>query len=137
MRLKWPKSKENHKARIPKLSVFTSQKSILRHYNIQNVKDRIQTRVYKINKQKVTHFSYLISVKVKKILRKSQAQFGKGYDNWGSGKLEVSYKKNIAYMLTTIPSSASREQQHLSNTQSLEWGSLSASQPCKNWLIHP
>ena len=45
------------------------------HYCIQNVKDGIQIRVYKINKESVTHCSQFISVKVKKILRKSQARF--------------------------------------------------------------
>ena len=45
------------------------------HYCIQNVKDGIQIRVYKINKESVTNFSQFISAKVKKHLRKSQAQF--------------------------------------------------------------
>ena len=35
----------------------------------------LQIRVYKINNESVTHFSQLISVKVKKNLRKSEAQF--------------------------------------------------------------
>ena len=42
---------------------------------IQNVKDGIKFRVYKIKKEILTHFSQFISGKVKKILRKSQAQF--------------------------------------------------------------
>ena len=74
MKLKWPKSLKNHEAQSPKLSVFVGQKSMFRHYCIQNVKDGIQIRVNKINKESVTHFSQFISVKVKKILRKSQAQ---------------------------------------------------------------
>ena len=48
---------------------------MLRHYYIQNVKDRIQIRVYKISKESITHFRQFISVKFKKLLRKSQAQF--------------------------------------------------------------
>ena len=39
----------------------------------QNVKDRIQIRAYKINKERVIYFFPLIPVKVKKILRKSRA----------------------------------------------------------------
>ena len=49
MRLKWSKSYENHEAQFPKLSVFIGQKSIFRHYCIQNVKDGIQIQVYNIN----------------------------------------------------------------------------------------
>ena len=75
MRLKWPKSLGNYKAQFPKLSVFVGQKFILHHYCIQNVKDGIQIQIYKINNEGVTHFSQFISVKVKKILGKSQAQF--------------------------------------------------------------
>ena len=44
-------------------------------YCIQNVKDGIQLLVYEINNESVTNFSLFISVKVKKNLRKSQAQF--------------------------------------------------------------
>ena len=40
----------NHKAQLPKLSVFVGQKLILRHYCIQNVKDLFQIRLYKINR---------------------------------------------------------------------------------------
>ena len=57
MRLKWPKSEENLKAKYPKLSVFVGQKSILHHYYIQNVKGGIQIRVYTIKKESTTHFS--------------------------------------------------------------------------------
>ena len=42
---------------------------------IQNGKNGIQIRVYKINNESVTRFIQLISEKVKKILIKSQAQF--------------------------------------------------------------
>ena len=45
------------------------------HYCIQNVKDVIQTHVYNIINYSVNHSSQFISVKVKKKLRKSQAQF--------------------------------------------------------------
>ena len=69
------KSSENHEAQFPKLSVFIGQKSIFRHYCIQNVKDGIQTQGYTINNECLTYFSQFISEKVKKILRKSQAQF--------------------------------------------------------------
>ena len=48
---------------------------IFRYYCIQNVTDWLQIRVYKINNESVTHFSQLISVKVKKHVRKSEAQF--------------------------------------------------------------
>ena len=51
--------------------------SIFRHYCIENVQDRIQIRVYDTNNECVNHFSQFISVKVKKKLRKSQAQFQK------------------------------------------------------------
>ena len=43
-------------------------------YCIQNAKDGIQIQVYNINNESGSHFSQLISVKVKKNLRKSQAQ---------------------------------------------------------------
>ena len=36
------KSHENHEAQVPEFSVFIGQKSIFRHYYIQNVKDGIQ-----------------------------------------------------------------------------------------------
>ena len=42
---------------------------------MQNVKDRIQIKVYNIINESVTHSSQFISVKVKKYLRKFQAQF--------------------------------------------------------------
>ena len=67
------KSYENHEAQFPKLLVFVGQKSIFRQYCIQNVKDGIQIRVYRINKETLTHFSQFISGKGKKKLRKSQA----------------------------------------------------------------
>ena len=42
---------------------------------MQNVKDRIQIQVYKIINESVNYSSQFISVKVKKTLRKCQAQF--------------------------------------------------------------
>ena len=69
------KSYENHKAQFPKLSVFVGQELIFRHDYIQDIKDGIQI----INKERVTHFGQLISVKVKTILRKSQVQFQKKF----------------------------------------------------------
>ena len=47
---------------------------MLYHYYIHNVEDGTQIGVYKINKEKANRFSQFISVKVKHILRKSQAQ---------------------------------------------------------------
>ena len=80
LRLKWPKSEDNPK-KITRLNfqncVFVGQKSIFRHYCIQNVKDRIQIRVYKINNESVTLFRYFISVTVTKNSRKSQAHYRK------------------------------------------------------------
>ena len=64
------KSLEYHEAQFPKFSVFIGQKSIFRHYCIQNIKDGIQIQVYNINNVSVNHFSQFISVKVKKNLRK-------------------------------------------------------------------
>ena len=43
---------------------------------MQNVKDGIQIQVYNIINESVNYSSQFISVKVKKNLRKSQAQFG-------------------------------------------------------------
>ena len=57
------------------LSVFIGQKSVFRRYYIQNVKDGIQIQVNNIINESVYHSSQFISVKVKKNLRKSQAQF--------------------------------------------------------------
>jgi len=42
---------------------------------MQNVKDRIQIQVYNIISESLNHSSQFISVKVKKNLRKSEAQF--------------------------------------------------------------
>ena len=47
MRLKWPKSKSQ--GSISKISVLVGEKSISRHYCIQNVEDGIQIRVYKLS----------------------------------------------------------------------------------------
>ena len=60
---------------FPRFSVFIGQKSIFRRYCIQNVKDGIQIQVHNINNESVNHFSQFISVKVKKNLRKSLAEF--------------------------------------------------------------
>ena len=48
---------------------------MVRHYYVQNVKDGIQFRAYKANKERVTHSSPFPSVEVKKISKKSQDQF--------------------------------------------------------------
>ena len=48
---------------------------MVRRYCLQNVKDGIQSHVYNINNEILNHCSQLISVKVKKNLRKSEAQF--------------------------------------------------------------
>ena len=48
---------------------------MFRRYCIQNVKVGIQILVYNINNESVNHFSQFILIKVKKNLRKSQAQF--------------------------------------------------------------
>ena len=60
---------------IPKFSDFIGQKSIFRRYCIPNVKDGIQIQVYNIFNECLTRFSQFISDKVKKNVRKSQAQF--------------------------------------------------------------
>ena len=82
------KSEEHRKAQFPKLSIFAGQKSILLHYYIQNVKDRIQIRLLKRNKESVNHFSQFISVKVKKTLRASHI---KHWDPSGYTKLYMCY----------------------------------------------
>ena len=51
------------------------QKSIFHCYCLQNVKDGSQIQVYNINYEIANHFGQFISVKGKKTLRKSQAQF--------------------------------------------------------------
>ena len=66
---------ENHEAQFPKLSVFVGQKSAFRRYCIQDVKDGIQIQVYNVICKCVYDSSQFISVKVKKNLRKPQAQF--------------------------------------------------------------
>ena len=79
MRLKKPQSQENLKKikrlKFQKYSVLIGKKLILCCYCIQNVKDGIQIQVYNINNKSVNHFSQFISEKVRKNLRKSQAQF--------------------------------------------------------------
>jgi len=71
------KSQENSEAQFSKLSVLVGQKSICRRFCFENVKDGIQIQVCNINSESVNHFSQFPSVKVKKNLRKSQAQFQK------------------------------------------------------------
>ena len=53
------------------------QKLIFRRYCIQNFQDGIQIQVYNIDNKSINHFIQFISVKVKKKLRKPQAQFRK------------------------------------------------------------
>ena len=60
---------------ISKTKCFIGQESVFRRYCIQNVKDGIQIQVYNINNKFVNHFSQFISIKDRKNLRKSQAQF--------------------------------------------------------------
>jgi len=55
--------------------LLIGQKSIFRRCCIQNVKNGIQIQAYNVNNESVSHFSQSISVKVKKNLRKFQAQF--------------------------------------------------------------
>ena len=66
---------ENHEAQFLKYSVFIGQKSVFCHCCNQNIEDGIQTQVYNIINESVNLSSQFISVKVKKNLRKSQAQF--------------------------------------------------------------
>ena len=60
-----PKILRNHKAQFPNVNVFVSQKSIVQHYYIHNVKDGIQIRVYEISKESETHLSQFVAVKVR------------------------------------------------------------------------
>ena len=69
------KSEGNHEVQFPNFSFFVCQESMLSKYCIQNFENIIQFRIYRANREKVTHFGQLISVKVEKILRRSQAQF--------------------------------------------------------------
>ena len=75
---------------MSKIKFFAGQKSILRHHYIQNVKDGIQIRVYKINNKRVIHFSRFISVKVKKI---SDSISGKVKKIEAQARWWFSYKK--------------------------------------------
>ena len=76
------RSLENQEAQFPKLNVFIGQKLIFRHYCVQNVNDGLQFQVYNINNECLTHFSQFISEKVKKNLRKPQAQFREKVRKW-------------------------------------------------------
>ena len=62
-------------AQFPNFSGFVGQKSIFRHYFIQNVKNGIQIQAYHSNNETVAHFGQFILVKGKSNLRKFQAQF--------------------------------------------------------------
>jgi len=69
---------------------------IFRRYCVQSVKDGIQIQAYNINDGSVNHFSQFISVKVKKNLRKSQAQFREKLRNlrlWQNDGFPI--KKNV------------------------------------------
>ena len=74
---------------MSKIKCFIGQKSVFRRYCIQNVKDGIQIQVYNISNESVNHSSQFISVKVKKNLRKSQAQFREMLRKLGSGKIMI------------------------------------------------
>ena len=65
------------KSLFPKSSVLVGQKSILRHYSIQYVTERVQIPVYKSNKERVTDFRQLISVKLGKCKTISSSISGK------------------------------------------------------------
>ena len=65
---------ENYEAQVSKLSIFIGQKLIF-HYCIQNVQDGIQIQVCNVSNNCLTLFCQFISEKVKKKVRKSQAQF--------------------------------------------------------------
>ena len=79
MRFKWSKSYKNLK-KITRLNfqnlVFLLVKIIeFHHYCFQFVKDGSQVQVYNSNNKCLTHFSQFISEKIRKNLRKPQAQF--------------------------------------------------------------
>ena len=76
------KSSKNHEAQPPNSSVFIGQKSKFARYCIQNGQDNIQIQVYTINNESVNHFCQLMSVIVRKSLRKSQAQFREKPIKW-------------------------------------------------------
>ena len=87
---------------ISTLKCFIGQKSIFHRYCIQSAKDGIQIQVYNINNESINHFSQFASVKVKKNLRKSQAQFGE--------KLrKLRLKQNVGFLIKTR---VSHEQWH-------------------------
>ena len=92
------RSLENHEAQFPKFNVLIGQKSIFRRYFIQNVKDGIQIQVYNVNNESVNHFSQLISVKVKKNLRKSHAQFREKLRKLRLSKNDGFLIKRIVYL---------------------------------------
>jgi len=55
--------------------MFLLAQNRYRRYCIQNANDRIQIQVQNSNNESVHHFSQFTSVKVKKNLRKSQAEY--------------------------------------------------------------
>ena len=59
---------------MSQIKFFIDQKSIFRHYCVQNVKDGIQIQACNVSNECLTHFSQFFSEKVKKNLRRSQAQ---------------------------------------------------------------
>ena len=96
------KSEENQMAQFPKLSVSVGQNSILRRYYTQNIKDGIQIRVYTPELESVTCFSQFISVKVKKVLRTCQAQFGERVRKLQLGQNDGFLRKSMYTTLTSL-----------------------------------
>ena len=70
MRLTWPKSRDS----ISKIKYFCWPKIDI-HGCIQNVKDGIHIRVYRMNRDRVSILSSLFRNSFKRISGKSQAQF--------------------------------------------------------------
>ena len=70
------KSLEKQEAEFPKLNVFVGQNSIFRHCCFQNVRDGIPSRLYKINKGRVTDCSQSNSVKLRKLRLKKNDGYG-------------------------------------------------------------
>ena len=101
MRLRSSKSKENRKKitrlNFQKLRVFIRKKSVFRRYCIQTVKDGIQIHVCNIINKSVNHSTQFISVKGKKNLRKSQAQFWEKLRKLRLRQNNDFLKKNVHY----------------------------------------
>ena len=100
---------------MSKLRYFSCQKSILRHYYIQNIKDRTKIRVHKIKKRRVTRFSQFTSVTVNETLRKYQAQFREKL-----GRLRLRQKRGFLIEKACIASGAQYTLDE-SNTRCLEY----------------